>query len=132
VASIHAGWRGVENRILIKTVATLKKIGCNPAKLHVFVGPHIQKQSFEVGNDVRDQLLNCFKGEKASVWEIFSENKAKVDLHQIVKYQLLEAGISLENTFFVFKDTVSDQNYHSYRRDKENSGRQLSFILLKS
>jgi len=131
IASVHAGWRGVENRIVPKTIATLIRNGCKPENLQIAVGPHIQMQSFEVGNDVRDQLLKCFQGDKELVWEKISENKSKVNLNEILKYQLLESKIELENTFFDFKDTVADINYHSFRRDRENSGRQISFISLK-
>lgn len=132
IASIHAGWRGVENRILIKAVQSLKKNGCNPSQLRVFVGPHIQKPSFEVGNDVRDLLLKSFTGEKETIVDQTSENKAHLDLHEIIKLQMLECEISLENVTFELRNTVTDLSYHSFRRDKENSGRQISFIALKN
>lgn len=131
VCSIHAGWRGVENKIVLKAIGSLARNGCKPENLQVFVGPHIQKPSFEVGNDVRDKLLGCFEGDKTAVWEAISDTKSRVDLHQILKFQLIEAGISLDHTYFEIKDTVTDNMYHSFRRDRENSGRQLSFIALK-
>ncbi|MEZ0391511.1 MAG: peptidoglycan editing factor PgeF [Pseudobdellovibrionaceae bacterium] len=131
IAGIHAGWRGVENRIVLKTIQALKRNGCKSENLQIAVGPHIQLSSFEVTNDVRDLLLKCFDGEKRSVWNEISTTKSKVDLHQILKFQLLESGIDLHQTYFEFKDTVTDLSYHSFRRDKESSGRQLSFIALK-
>lgn len=131
ICSIHAGWRGVENRILSKAVSSLSRAGCKPESLQVFVGPHIQRTSFEVGNDVRDQLLKSFKGDPELVWDKVTEHKSKVDLHQILKFQMLEHGISLDHAFFEMKDTVTDASFHSFRRDRENSGRQLSFIALK-
>lgn len=131
IACIHAGWRGVEKRIVPKTISALVRNGCKADQMQIFVGPHIQKPSFEVGNDVRDLLLKSFNGEKDSVWESISSEKSKVDLNQILKFQLMESGISLENAFFEMKDTVTDQDYHSFRRDRENSGRQLTFVALK-
>lgn len=131
IAGIHAGWRGVENRIVPKTIAALAKNGCKPESLQIAVGPHIQYPSFEVGNDVKELLLKCFEGEKDKVWQKISDQKSKVNLHEILKYQLIESQVELENTFFEFKDTVTDLEYHSFRRDKENSGRQISFISLK-
>lgn len=131
ICGIHAGWRGVEKKIVPKAIGNLKRSGCSLETLQVFVGPHIQRPSFEVGNDVRDLLLKSFKGSKDGLCEEISKDKSKVDLHQILKLQLIEAGINLENTFFEVKDTVTDLNYHSFRRDKENSGRQLSYITLK-
>ncbi len=131
ICAIHAGWRGIEKRIVPKAIANLKRNGCKPEELQVFVGPHIQKFSFEVGNDVRDQLLRSFDGPHEAVWSATEEKKSKVDLHQILMFQLMESEVSLQNTYFELKDTVSDPQYHSFRRDKENSGRQLSFIVLK-
>lgn len=131
IASIHAGWRGVEKRIVPKTISVLLRNGCLADQLRILVGPHIQKPSFEVGNDVRDLLLKSFQGEKDLVWEAVSGQKSRVDLQQILKFQLSESGINLENCFFEMKDTVTDPDYHSYRRDRDNSGRQLSFIAFK-
>lgn len=131
IVGLHAGWRGVEKRIVPKAIATLKRINCAPEEISVFVGPHIQRDSFEVGNDVRDLLLRSFSGEFPNLYTEVTAQKSKVDLHQILKLQLIESGIELEKCFFEVKDTVSNSDYHSYRRDRENSGRQLSYITLK-
>jgi YfiH family protein len=131
ISIVHAGWRGVEKRIVPKTIAHLKKLGCQPEKLQILVGPHIQKSSFEVENKVRDQLLKSCAGSDSSFWERTSEDKSKVDLSLILKSQLNESKVDLGKAFFEVKDTVTGLEYHSYRRDKENSGRQLSFISLK-
>ncbi len=131
IASIHAGWRGVEKRIVPKTITQLVRMGCKAEELTVLVGPHIQKSSFEVGSDVRDQLLASVKNSDSQLWEKVSETKSLVDLHQVLKMQLQECGIDAHHCHFEFKNTVTDLNYHSFRRDKDNSGRQLSFIALK-
>ncbi len=57
VAGVHAGWRGVAARIIPKTLHKLLQLGADIKKMTVIIGPHIQKPSFEVGNDVRDQIL---------------------------------------------------------------------------
>lgn len=131
VASIHAGWRGVENRIVPKTIAHLIKLGCKPENISVFAGPHIQKPSFDVGNDVRDKLLMSCKAKDPNTTTAINNEKSLVDLNWILKSQLIESGVDLQNTFFEMKDTVKDSTYHSFRRDKEEAGRQLSLIFLK-
>lgn len=132
VMGIHAGWRGVEKRIVPKAVQVLKKQGCQLEKIFGFVGPHIQKQSFEVGSDVKDLLLKSFQGnQKSQYFEEKSDGKSVVDLNLILKEQLQESLILLDNVSFEFKDTVTNLDYHSFRRDKENSGRQTSWIALK-
>jgi YfiH family protein len=131
IVSIHAGWRGVQNRIVPKSISQLIKMGCAPENISVFAGPHIQKPSFEVGNDVRDQLLVSIQRPDPAAWSAINEAKSRVDLNWILKSQLLEMNIEMQNCFFEMKDTVADQNYHSFRRDKQEAGRQISLIFLK-
>jgi len=132
IASIHAGWRGVQNRIVPKTINQLLRLGSKAEDLTILVGPHIQKPSFEVGKDVRDQLLASAKGAGSDAWTPVSGTKSLVDLHLVLKLQLQESGIDSHHCHFEFKDTAKDLSFHSFRRDKENSGRQLSFIVLKN
>lgn len=131
IAAIHAGWRGVENRIVPKAIAQFVRLGCKAENISVFAGPHIQKPSFEVGNDVRDRLLGACDARDTSVSIAVDGQKSLVDLNWILKAQLTECGIRLQNCFFEMKDTVQDRTYHSFRRDKDAAGRQLSLAFLK-
>lgn len=132
IAGVHAGWRGVANRILVKTIETLKSRGIPASELEVVIGPHIQKDSFEVGLDVRDQILNSLgplnEEERSLFYEDKGDDKALVDLNLIVKAQLQSEGITADHIFDLHIDTVRDSFFHSYRRDKEKAGRQVSFI----
>lgn len=132
IAGAHAGWRGVSSKIIPKTVEQLVKQGANPAELQVFIGPHIQKPSFEIGSDVRDQILTSLgplsPDERQEYFDRISGDKLLLDLHKVVKTQLVQSGVSLENTHSLFIDTMKDARFHSHRRDKEKAGRQVSFI----
>lgn len=134
IAGVHAGWRGVANRILPKTLQTLAARGIPLAEVDVILGPHIQKNSFEVGNDVRDQILTSLgplsPAERAQYFESHGANKSLVDLNLVVRAQLQQEGLSMERLFDLHIDTVTNLEFHSYRRDKEKSGRQVSFIFL--
>ncbi|MGE0631682.1 MAG: polyphenol oxidase family protein [Pseudobdellovibrionaceae bacterium] len=134
-AAIHAGWRGVENRIVPKTIELLKSQGSKTSDLQVFIGPHIQKKSFEVSNEVRDSLLKStglpdrdIENSVNLFMEKKSEEKSLVDLAQILKVQIESQDVSLENLFCLHIDTFLDVRFHSHRRDKEKAGRQISFI----
>lgn len=138
VAAIHAGWRGIENQISMKTIEGFcKKKDRNECL--VFVGPHIQQQSFECDLDVKDKLLACIPHESKPfdepdfVLQYTKDGveKFKVDLHKILIEQLKSLGIPSENVFSLYIDTVKDDRFHSYRRDKAEAGRQISFILQK-
>ncbi|MDG0815036.1 peptidoglycan editing factor PgeF [Bdellovibrio svalbardensis] len=132
IAGVHAGWRGVANKILMKTIDSLISQGAKAQELDVVIGPHIQKKSFEVGNDVRDQILTSLgtltEAQRSLFVEKISDQKCLLDLNQVVKAQLQSKGIEAERVFDLHIDTFSNQDFHSHRRDKEKAGRQISFI----
>jgi copper oxidase (laccase) domain-containing protein len=111
-----------------KTIQSLKVA---PENISVMIGPHIQKPSFEVENDVRDLLLKSVGQAQDYHCKKISEAKSLIDLNALVKDQLSEISCLPENIFCEFIDTKTILNYHSARRDKENSGRQISWISLK-
>jgi YfiH family protein len=135
IAGVHAGWRGVANQIIPKTLQKMVAMGSAISDVQIFIGPHIQKKSFEVQNDVRDQLLSTVSLTKASASETMvsalSEHKSLVDINLITHQQLHLAGVREENIFDLHLDTFSDPRFHSYRRDHAQAGRQLSFICRK-
>lgn len=132
IAAVHAGWRGIANQIIPKTLNRVIKNGIQPQQIQVIIGPHIQKNSFEVGLDVRDQILASLDEasdiDVSDLAETTSPEKAHVDLNKIVRSQLVATGIEMENIFDLHIDTFSDGDFHSHRRDKEKAGRQISFI----
>ncbi len=126
VLAIHAGWRGVENQITSKS---LMQAGLKQAE--IFIGPCIQQSSFEVDLDVKEQLEKICKIDRSS--DLFirtftaKNNKFYIDLTQIVIAEIKAAGVNSSISLLPF-DTMTDLKFHSYRRDKLNSGRNFSFI----
>lgn len=129
VAAVHAGWRGVASRILPNTIETLKKKNSHLHQLQLFIGPHIQMNSFEVDLEVRNNLLSSATVKNEEFSEQLSEKKYLVSLNAILEAQAHEYGINTEHIFYLKKNTKTDLNFHSHRRDKEKSGRQISFVL---
>ncbi len=136
IAGAHAGWRGVSSKIIPKTIEQMVKQGSNPADLQIFIGPHIQQPSFEIGSDVRDQILTSLgplsPEERQEYFDRISGDKVLLDLHKVVQTQLMQSGVVPENIHSLFIDTVKDARFHSHRRDKEKAGRQISFIARTS
>ncbi len=130
IAAIHAGWRGVSLRILPKTINFLLARGSVAKSLYVFIGPHIQKNSFEVDQEVKDLILKSIHTSSENLYE-YKNKKYFVDLNLSIKLQLEEFEIQPDHLFDLHIDTYIDQRFHSFRRDKEISGRQLNFIVLK-
>lgn len=134
ICGIHAGWRGVVQRIIPKAIEKVIPNASLRKNLQVFIGPHIQMNSFEVENSIRDEILTTCKLEfrqSPNLWKSTRPDKSLVDLHSVVKFQIAGFGIDQKNVWEELKDTRTDSNYHSYRRDKAASGRQQSFIVLK-
>lgn len=123
--SIHAGWRGVANDILRHTLSEL----VDPS-MQFYIGPHIAKDSFEVGNDVRDLILKSTTIEESYFTKI-DGHKSKVNLAAVVRAQIASLGAHTDQIEILEMDTFANHKFHSFRRDKEQSGRQISFIYLK-
>lgn len=132
IAAIHAGWRGVANQIVPKTLKKIFLLGAKAENIQIIIGPHIQRDSFEVDFPVRDQILSTIGFSATEAQSLYHKNisllKSLVDLNQVMKTQLQNCAIAHENIFNLYIDTFVDLRFHSFRRDKENSGRQLSFI----
>lgn len=132
IAAVHAGWRGVASQIVPKTLQQLQGLGAKTSNTQVIVGPHIQMASFEVNDNVRDEILSSIDFGAVAPESIYhkkiSHEKSLVDLNQVLRTQLQNSGISFDNLHNLHIDTFVDRRFHSHRRDKELSGRQLSFI----
>jgi len=132
IAGIHAGWRGVANQIVPKTFKRLETLGCSSESMHVFIGPHIQMNSFEVTHNVRDEILSSIDFAAVTKDSLYHTNinseKSLIDLNQVMRTQLQKCGVTFDNLYNLHIDTFVDPRFHSHRRDKEKAGRQISFI----
>ncbi len=136
-AAIHAGWRGIENEIIVKTCAILRGMGPSLKKARAWIGPHIRVESFEVGRDVAERLAHRFEAVRGfsrleSVLQPPPDpSKAYVNLSEIARAQLASMGIGPERVIELAIDTARSEDHCSYRREKETAGRQISFIAIK-
>jgi purine-nucleoside/S-methyl-5'-thioadenosine phosphorylase / adenosine deaminase len=128
VAAIHAGWRGVVKGVARATVDAFVARGSRPEHLIVAIGPHISLAAFEVGPEVARELSEASDAVHAVVT---SEGaKPHVDLTQILGAQLVALGLSREAIDVLPACTFSDAaRFFSYRRNGQQSGRQLSAIV---
>jgi YfiH family protein len=141
VAAIHAGWRGVENEIIRHTGRALLAQGASPEHWRAWIGPHIHRQSFEVGHDVAARLLKAHeavRGHSRVDTPVIEHHdpaarteKAYVDLTAIVRAQLASIGVDSDSLFELNIDSFTSTAHESFRRDRSTEGRQISFIALK-
>lgn len=125
-AAVHSGWRGTVKEIAVRTVETLVKAGADRATLRAAIGPCIEVEAFEVGDEVAEQFDESF------VRRVPGANP-HVDLVAAVQAQLRGAGLSADNIERIGGCTHADAtNYFSYRRDAYGrdvkTGQHLSFV----
>lgn len=125
VAGIHSGWKGTLKKIVSNTFFTLsEKFNTKPENVYVYVGPGISVKNFEVGKDVYDMFEKEFKEER--------DGKYFVDLKKDIYSSLLKLGVPNKNIQLSKYCTFEDKDmFHSYRRDKDTSGRMIGVIGMK-
>ncbi len=139
IGNIHSGWRGTVQKIGQKgALKMMQEYGSNKKDLLCFLGPCIGKCHFEVSKDVKEIFENTFsylgnvekfifKGENKE------EQKYFIDTTLINRKLLEEIGIPSSNIIESNICTVCNSNQmHSYRAEKENSGRNTAIIGLMS
>lgn len=136
IANTHSGWKGTLQTIGVRTVEKMvSEYDCNPEDIICCIGPHIRKCHFEVDKDVKDLFYNKFKDLKG-IEEIIGynekNNKYYIDTGRINKQTLLNMGLKEENIIDSNICTVCHQDIcHSFRAEKELSGRAVTIIYLK-
>ena len=129
-AAVHAGWRGVANKITEKTLKKLIDSGSTEMYFEIFIGPSILKKSFEIDADVFSILKASQYNLKDSDYSENINNKFYVDLNKIVLSQIGFITNQKAKTYFCNIDTKTNENFYSYRRGKQTKQRNLSFITL--
>jgi YfiH family protein len=84
VALVHAGWRGLEVGIIARTLE-----GFDAAATHVFIGPSISKERYQVGPEVA-QYFTSVEGALAPD----GDDRSRLDLRLVATRQLLSAGVA--------------------------------------
>lgn len=124
VAAAHAGWRGLLNGILEKTVNAMQ---ADNLQIMAWLGPAIGPGQFEVGSEVREQ----FVAQDSAAHGCFISNRPGhylADLYALARMRLHKVGVTLISGggFCTYSD---HQRFFSYRREKV-TGRQASMIYI--
>jgi len=123
VANIHCGWRGCAQNIYAKTVALFQeKYGSDPTDLIVCISPSLGPKAAEFVN---------YKQELPEGFLPFKISDHHFDFWEIAKWQLLNAGVRLENMEIAQQCTLEEKtNFFSFRREKK-TGRQGTVVGFK-
>jgi YfiH family protein len=132
-AVAHAGWRGLLNGVLEKTVDST---GVSPADLMAWMGPAIAPCHFEVGLEVRDAFLGHPQWGQQFVPGLTSAfissplhaGKFMMDIYAVARARLLNAGVQFVGGGGLCT-VCEERRFFSYRRDR-STGRMASLIYL--
>lgn len=131
IACIHSGWKGTAQMITKKMMDVLKyDEDSEMHDIYAYIGPSIDFFSYEVGQDVIDELKKT--GMDITNFVIPKDNgKYLFDNKRMNMQMLLDAGVPDVNIFMSDQDTFeNEEDFFSYRKNKD-SGRNLTFILRK-
>ncbi len=124
ICAVHAGWRGVENKIVPEALNIFSDL----SHLEVGIGPHITQESFVVSKDVADKLAISSPQGKTRVIAI-GEQKYRVSLIDLIRDQILHKT-SVKAWWNLPINTFSSDLFYSFRRTAEKNIGQSSFIVL--
>jgi polyphenol oxidase len=124
VAAVHAGWRGVVQRVLD---AALDALDADPKSLIAAIGPHIRADQFEVSDEVAAQIARESHGAPVVLPR---EPRPHVDLALAIRAQLEARGVEAIDD--VGGCTVGEPDrFFSHRRDQGITGRHLAVIAAR-
>ena len=128
IAAVHSGWKGTANSIVKEAISKMIKLGSNAKEMHIYVGPHIQKTSFEVKSDVKDVFEKNFSYD--GIIEKKDQEHYLIDLGKVLSLDAISLGVKEENIYVSQIDTVTDEHFHSYRRDRDKYGLMYTMVCI--
>jgi polyphenol oxidase len=131
IAVCHAGWRGIVNEILIKSINIMcTNFGSKPEHILAAIGPSIGPCCFSVGEEVITEFRKVFENIDCLVTK--DNNKCSINLWNAGIEQLVTSGIFRSNiTNSQLCTSCNSNHFYSYRRDNSKTGRMISILQLR-
>lgn len=138
IGAVHSGWKGTLQAIGKKAVEKMiQAYGSNPLDMICCICPCIRKCCFEVEEDVKNLFENEYHNleninEMIQIGNMVQgKQKYYIDTTAINKQLLKSIGLKEENIIDSGICTMCHPEYfHSYRVERENSGRNAAIISL--
>ncbi|MGB0467579.1 MAG: peptidoglycan editing factor PgeF [Pontibacterium sp.] len=125
VAVAHAGWRGLADGVLEKTLQQFS----DPSQVLCWLGPAIGPQAFEVGGEVRSRFCDLLpESAQAFILADAEQDKWLADIYQLATLRLRAAGVA-NITGGAYCTYRQYELFFSYRREAV-TGRMASVIWL--
>lgn len=125
----HAGWRGTVDNIAYNTIKKMQEsFGSKIGDITAYLGACAKVCCYQVQPDFLKNLEN------AHFWQdtiLKKDNLLYFDLPRFVYLQLIDIGLKPKNICLNYNNcTICDQNFHSFRKKGQDSGRQPTIISL--
>ncbi|CAD0317719.1 peptidoglycan editing factor PgeF [Xanthomonas sp. WHRI 8391] len=126
VAAAHAGWRGLADGMLERSVAAMRT---PPQHMVAWLGPAAGPQVYEIGQDVFDAFV-AHDAQAQSAFVATRPGHWLVDLYALARQRLQQAGVPAGAIHGGGLCTISDpQRFFSHRRDRR-SGRMATLAWI--
>jgi YfiH family protein len=122
IAAAHAGWRGLAEGVLERTVDAM---GVPANELRAWLGPAISQEHFEVGDEVREVFVKADRA-AASRFRMNARSRWQADLAGLARLRLASLGLTdvSGGRWCTFADR---ERFYSHRRDGKG-GRMAALI----
>lgn len=132
IAALHAGWRGVEQKIVSHFFETLPRDLADSKDWVALLGPSIRACCYEVSEELIEQFKLRFPDlDQSKISPVFR----RLDLIAVLTHELETLGVELKSVSpdcsFCTLSEANSPRYFSYRRGDRKS-RQYSMITLQA
>lgn len=125
----HAGWKGTVGGIGRNMAELFAGEGINLNEIQAVIGPSICANCYIVDNHVISKVQKILEDVDTKPYNQISDNQFQLDLKELNRKILVNAGIPNENIMNTdFCTSCHTDYFFSHRRDKGNTGRMMSFI----
>ncbi|HVY13870.1 MAG TPA: peptidoglycan editing factor PgeF [Rhodopila sp.] len=133
IGAAHAGWRGAVGGIIESTLTAMQRLGARVEAIAAAIGPCIGQASYEVGPDLRAEVLAHDAGHERFFGSGQRADRWQFDLAGYCAMRLQEAGVT--QVTITGCDTLADEaRFFSHRRrtlaQAGPIGHQISAISL--
>lgn len=131
VAAVHAGWKSLADGIIQKTIRVMRERAPESTGFIAWLAPRIGPESFEVGQDVLDAMLQHLPNAK-DAFTPGEGDRWMADLAKLARMALAAEDVKDEQIVDCDLSTYAHpRRFYSYRRDGEKSGRHAAMIWIK-
>lgn len=124
IAAVHSGWKGTQLSIVKNAIdIMIKQYNSNINDIYAYVGPSIGEDVYEVGHEFSQYFDKKYL-------KPMMNGKFLLNVKSKILDDMLDSGMDISKIQISNLCTYKNNYLHSYRRDKDLSGRMYALIAL--